>query len=43
VPPRMDRGHRHLEIRSEIFNGKQLVQVLHVGNRESGGLRMDYR
>ncbi len=41
VPPSIDGGHRHLEIRSEIFDGKQLVQVLHVENRASRGLQMD--
>ena len=43
VPPRIDRGHRHVEVRSEIFDGKQLVQVIHVENRASGGLQMDDR
>ncbi len=43
VPPCIDRGHRHVEVFREIFDGKQLVELLHVGNRESGGLQMDYR
>jgi hypothetical protein len=43
VPPCIDGGHRHLEVRREVFDTKQLVQLLHVGNLESGGLQMDYR
>ena len=43
VSPRVDRGHRHLEIRSEIFDGEQLVELFHVGNRESRALQMDNR
>ncbi len=41
VPPCIDRGHRHLEVFREIFDGEQLVQVLHVENRASRGLQMD--
>jgi hypothetical protein len=43
VPPCIDRGHRHFEIRSEIFDSEQLAELFHVGNRESRGLQMDDR
>lgn len=43
MSPRVDGGHRHVEILSKIFDGQQLVEVFHVGNRASEGLQMDDR
>jgi hypothetical protein len=43
MSPRVDGGHRHVEILSKIIDGQQLVEVFHVGNRASEGLQMDDR
>ena len=41
VPPCIDRGHRYLEVFREVFDGKQLVELFHVGNRAPERLQMD--
>ena len=41
VSPRVDGSHRHVEIFREIFDGKQLVELFHVGNRAPERLQMD--
>jgi hypothetical protein len=40
VPPRVERGHRDVEVDTEIAGAEQLVQLIHVGIVDPGMVAM---